>query len=67
MSGWADKVETGVNTEIDLLGTAWLLLLEHIRLMLIVKEFNNWLPGIAVVDIVAKAGSVDNGQSNLSS
>lgn len=65
VSGWADEVETGVDTEIDLLGTAWLLLLEHIRLVLVVKEFDNWLPGIAVVDIVAKAGGVNNGQSNF--
>lgn len=65
VSGWADEVEAGMYTKIDLLGTAWLLLLEHIRLMLIVEEFDNWLPGIAVVDIVAKAGSVNDGQSNL--
>lgn len=65
MSGRADEVEAGVDTEIDLLCTAWLLLLEHIRLMLIVKELDNWLPGVAVVDIVAKARCVDDGQSDL--
>ena len=65
VTSWADEVEAGVDTEIDLLGTAWLLLLEHIRLMLIVKELDNWLPGVAVVDIVAEAGCVNNGQSHL--
>jgi hypothetical protein len=64
VSSGTDEVEAGVDTEIDLLSAAWLLLLEHIRLVLIVKELDDWLPGVAVVDIVAEAGCVNNGQSD---
>jgi hypothetical protein len=33
-----------MDTKIDLLSSAGLLLLEHIRLMLVVKELNDGLP-----------------------
>ena len=32
--------------------------------MLIVEEFDNWHPGISVIDIVTEAGGVDDSQSN---
>jgi hypothetical protein len=44
VAGGADEVEAGMNTEIDLLGSAWLLFLEHVRLMLVVEELNDGLP-----------------------
>lgn len=65
MSSRADKIEAGVDTEIDLLCAARLLLLQHIRLMLVVEKLDNWLPGVAVVDIVAEAGCVNDGQTDL--
>ena len=64
MSGRSDEVQAGVDTEINLINTARLLLLQHIRLMLIVQELDNWHPGITVVDIVAKARSIDNGEAD---
>jgi hypothetical protein len=44
VASWADKVEAGMDTEIDLLSSAWLLFLEHVRLMLVVEELDNGLP-----------------------
>jgi hypothetical protein len=44
VTGWANEVKTSVNSQVDLLSTAWLLLLQHVRLMLIVKELDDWLP-----------------------
>jgi len=64
MTGRTDKVETSMDTEVDLVLPSRLLLLQHVRLMLVVEEFNDWHPGIPVVDIVTKARRVDNGQSD---
>lgn len=60
----SDKVQAGVDTEIDLVGTARLLLLEHVRLMLVVQEFDDGHPRVAVVDIVAEARGINNSQTN---
>jgi hypothetical protein len=64
MAGGADEVEAGVDTEINLLRSAGLLLLQHVRLMLVVEELDDGLPRVAVVDIVAKAGCVDDSQAH---
>ena len=37
-----------------------LLLLAEIRLMLIINKLDKWLPRVAVVDVVAKPGCVDD-------
>lgn len=64
VAGRADEVQAGMDTEIDLVLSTGLLLLKHVRLVLVVEELDDGLPGVAVVDIVAKAGGVDNGQSD---
>ena len=40
----SDKVQTNVDTKVNLFSTTGLLLLKHVRLMLVVEEFNDWLP-----------------------
>jgi hypothetical protein len=64
VAGGADEVQAGVDTEIDLIGTARLLLLQHVRLVLVVEELDDGLPRIAVVDIVAEAGRVDDSEAD---
>ena len=64
MAGRSDEVKAGMNTEVDPVGSAWLLFLQHVRLMLIVQEFDDGHPGVAVVDVVAEAGSVDDCQAD---
>lgn len=64
MPSWSDEVQACMDSEINLIHTARLLLLQHIRLMLIVQEFDNWHPRIAVVDIVAEARCVNYGQTD---
>lgn len=44
VAGWADEVETSVDTEVDSVDTTWLLLLKHVRLVLVVQKLNDWLP-----------------------
>jgi hypothetical protein len=61
VAGGSDEVQAGMDTEVNLVGTTRLLLLQHVRLMLVVEELDNRLPRVAVVDIVTEAGSVDNG------
>ena len=64
VAGWADEVEAGMHTKVDLVLTARLLLLKHIRFVLVIEELDDGHPRVAVVDIVAKARSVDNRQSH---
>ena len=61
VAGGADKVETSMHSEVRLVGPQRLLFLSHIRLMLVINEVNDGGPGVAVVDVVTKAGSVNNG------
>lgn len=53
-----------MNPEIDFVYAARLLLLQHVRLMLIIKEFNDRHPRVAVVDIVAEARRIDDRETN---
>lgn len=64
MTGRSDEVKARMNTEIDPVGSARLLFLQHVRLMLIVQELYDWHPRVAVVDVVAEAGSVDDRQAD---
>jgi hypothetical protein len=53
-----------VHAEVDLVLAARLLLLEHIGLMLVVEELDDGHPRVAVVDVVAEAGGVDDSKAN---
>lgn len=64
VSGGADEVQAGMHTHIDLVRTARLLLLQHVRLMLVVKELNDGLPRVTVVDIVSESGGINDGQAD---
>ncbi len=65
MSSGSDKVQTGMHPQIRLFMTLGLLLLSHIRLMLVVDKVHNRRPRVAVVDIVAKAGRVNDSELDL--
>lgn len=64
MASRADEVQAGVNTQVDLVLAAGLLLLKHVRLVLVVEELDDGHPGVAVVNVVTEAGSVNDGQSD---
>ena len=64
MAGWSDEVKAGMNTEVDPVRSTRLLFLQHVRFMLIVQEFYDWHPRVAVVDVVAEARSVNDGQAD---
>ena len=64
MTSGADEIKASMNTEINLLGSSRLLLLEHIRLVLIVEEFDDRLPGVPIVHIVAKTWGINNRQAD---
>jgi len=65
MAGRPDEVQASVDTKITLLAALGLLLLNHVRLMLVVKEVDDGRPRVAVVDIVTETGRVDNGELDL--
>jgi hypothetical protein len=60
----SDEVQAGVDTQVDLIGAAWLLFLQHVRLMLIVQELDDGLPRVTVVHVVSEAWGVDNGEAD---
>lgn len=51
-----------MHTQIRLLASLWLLFLSHIRLMLVINEFNNGGPRVAVVDVVTESWRVNDGK-----
>lgn len=65
VSSGSDEIQAGMDAEVDLVGAAGLLLLEHVRLVLVVQEFDDGLPRVAVVDIVAETGSVNDSEADL--
>jgi hypothetical protein len=60
----SDEVQAGVDTQVDLIGAAWLLFLQHVRLMLIVQELDDGLPRVTVVHVVSETWGVDNGEAD---
>lgn len=62
VTGRPDEVQARMHPQVALLAPLRLLLLDHVRLMLVVNEVDNGSPRVAVVDVVAKAGCVDNGE-----
>ena len=61
----ADEVQARMNAEVDLVLALRLLLLAHVRLVLVVDEVDDGRPRVAVVDVVAEAGRVDDGELRL--
>lgn len=53
-----------MDAKINLVYTPWLLLLEHVRLMLIIEEFYNGHPGVAIIHVVPKPRSIDHGKAD---
>jgi hypothetical protein len=66
MAGGADEVEAGMHSKVDLFLSLGLLFLKHVRLMLVVKELDNRHPGVTIVDIVAEARRINDGQADCS-
>lgn len=64
MTGCADEIQTGVNAQVDLLLADWLLFLEHVGFVLVVKELDDGLPGITVVHVIAEARSVNDSETD---
>jgi hypothetical protein len=64
VSGGSDEIQACMDTHVNLVGSAGLLLLKHVRLMLVVQEFDDRLPRITVVHVVSKAGGINNGEAD---
>lgn len=60
----SDEVQASVDTKVNLVLTAGLLLLKHIRLVLVIQELDDGHPGISVVHVVAKAGGINDSQAD---
>jgi hypothetical protein len=64
VAGGADEVQAGMHTHVNFIRAAGLLLLQHVRLMLVIEELNDGLPGVTVVDIVSEAGGINDSQAD---
>jgi hypothetical protein len=62
----ADEVQAGVNSEVDLVLAARLLLLKHVGFVLVVKELDDGHPGVTVIHVVTEPRGVNDGQANYS-
>ena len=65
MPSWPNEIQARMHPEVNLILPLGLLLLPHIRLMLVVNEIDNRCPRVAVVDVVAEAGGVDDSELRL--
>ena len=65
MTSGPDEIQASVNAKVTLLAALGLLLLNHVRLMLVVNEVDDGRPRVPVVNIVTKAGGVDDGKLDL--
>ncbi|KAI3485853.1 hypothetical protein L1887_50651 [Cichorium endivia] len=65
VAGGADEVEACVDAQVGLFASLGLLLLTHVQLVLVVDKVDDGRPRVAVVDVVAKAGRVDDGELHL--
>ena len=65
MTSGADEIEAGVDSQINLIRSPRLLFLKHVALMLVVQEFNDRLPAITIVHVVAEARSINDRQADL--
>lgn len=64
MAGRADEVQAGVDSQVNLVLAARLLLLKHVGFVLVVEELDNGHPRVTVVDIVAESRSINDGQAD---
>lgn len=64
MAGRADEVQAGVDSKVNLVLAARLLLLKHVGFVLVVEELDNGHPRVTVVDIVAESRSINDGQTD---
>lgn len=62
VTGWPDEVQARVDSKVALLSTLGLLLLPHVHFVLIIEEVNDGGPRVPVVDVVAEAGRVNDGE-----
>jgi len=60
----SNEVQAGVDAQIDLIGAAGLLFLQHVGLMLVVQELDDGLPRVTVVHVVPEAWGVDNSEAD---
>uniref|UniRef100_A0A1Y1LA43 Uncharacterized protein n=1 Tax=Photinus pyralis TaxID=7054 RepID=A0A1Y1LA43_PHOPY len=65
VAGRADEVQAGVDSKVNLVLAARLLLLKHVGFVLVVEELDNGHPRVTVVDVVAESGSINDGQTDL--
>ena len=65
MSRRPDEIQTCMDPQIRLLVPLWLLLLAHVCLMLVINKLHNRHPRVAVVDVVAEARGVNDGELDL--
>lgn len=64
MASGSDEIQTRMNTKVDLVGTARLLLLKHVGFVLVVQEFDDRHPRISVVHVVSETGCVNDSETD---
>ena len=65
VTGRTNEVQARVHPQINLVLPLGLLLLQHVALMLVIKELDDWLPAVSVIHIVTEPWSIDDSESDF--
>jgi hypothetical protein len=63
VAGWLDKVHAGMNSVVDDVHAIDLVLGVQVGIKALLNVIDNWAPRLVIVDKVAKAGCVNDGQT----
>lgn len=58
MTSGSDEIQANMDAQVIDLLTRWLLLLTHVALVLIIKEFNDGQPAVLIVDVITETGGI---------
>lgn len=64
MTGGSDEIQTRMDTKVNFVGTARLLLLKHVGFVLVVQEFDDRHPRVSVVHVISETRCVDDGETD---
>jgi hypothetical protein len=65
MAGWANEIQAGMDSHINLSIASRLLFLSHEAFVLIIQKFNDGFPVILIVHIVTETRGVNNCELNF--
>jgi hypothetical protein len=60
MTSRSDEIQANMDAQVIDFLTSWLLLLTHVALVLIIKEFNDGQPAVLIVDVITETRGIND-------